>query len=345
MSESQRRPLEASQVKMTKFSFTPARTLGTAALQFFLSISVNALSLYGAHAKQFYHCPQGQIYRVTKKICLPKPSKISSLNGVPEAGGKLAAKKTSGAQNHVGGSASSSSASQISFLDGFPADGRKPATSEASSNPLNQVDHPEYGALPTSLEPPIASGSGGSPLLAHAYGSGFLTLAKAAPWTAAEAKPGGGVPMSKTYGNHEEIRSIQSPNTFALGPGLDELGISVQGTAGAVDLDGPVEQSEAADAPVGVEDGPVSGRSPALNRAAPDRMEPAAGTRPRPQTGAALRDDRQIARTALPAEGKVTHARVIDVSEGTALDPLRDKTYDLNTTKTVPSMKQLSLPN
>jgi UPF0755 protein len=74
-------------------------------------------------------------------------------------------------------------------------------------------------------------------------------------------------------------------------------------------------------------------------------MGPAVGTRPRPQTGAALRDDRQIARTALPAEGKVTHARVIDVSEGTALDPLRDKTYDLNTTKTVPSMKQLSLPN
>jgi len=330
---------------MTKFSFTAARTLGTAALQFFLSISVNALSLYGAHAKQFYHCPQGQLYRVTKKICLPKPSKISSLNGVPAAGGKLVAKKTSGAQNHVGGSASSSSASQISFLDGFPADGRKPATSEASSNPLNQVDHPEYGALPTSLEPPIASGSGGSPLLAHAYGSGFLTLAKAAPWTAAEAKPGGVVPMSKTHGNHEEIRSIQSPNTFALGPGLDELGISVQGTAGAVDLDGPVGQSEAPDASANVADSPISTRSSALRRAAAGQMELAMGIGPQAQTEAALRDDREIASAAPRAYGEVIHPRVIDASEGTALDPLRNKTYDLNTAKVVPSMNQLDLPN
>jgi UPF0755 protein len=73
-------------------------------------------------------------------------------------------------------------------------------------------------------------------------------------------------------------------------------------------------------------------------------MEPAPALSLRQQTGAAPRGD-QIASAAPAPEGRGVHAPVIDVSEGTSLDPLLDKTYDLNTAKTVPSAKQLALPN
>ena len=302
---------------MTNFPFVRTRTLGTAAFQFFLSFSVNALGVYGAHAEQLYHCPRGQIYRVTKKLCVQKSSKVSSLIRLPAAGRKLVAKKGSSAQNNVGGPAGPSSAPRISFLNGFSAVAW-PATSDASSRSQNQLDHPEYGALSTSLEPPVASALDGSPL-ARAYNSKVLGLA------VVEAK------LRKTL--------------VALGPGLDELGISVGETVGPVGLDGPVGQSEAPDATANVAASPISTRSSALRRAAAGQTELAMGIGPQAQTEAALRDDREIASAAPRAYGEVIHPRVIDASEGTALDPLRNKTYDLNTAKVVPSMNQLDLPN
>ena len=38
-------------------------------------------------------------------------------------------------------------------------------------------------------------------------------------------------------------------------------------------------------------------------------------------------------------EGRPVHARAFDASEGTPLDPLRNKTYDLNYAKTVPAIQ------
>ena len=40
-----------------------------------------------------------------------------------------------------------------------------------------------------------------------------------------------------------------------------------------------------------------------------------------------------------PVKAAPVKGRVIDASEGTKLDPLLDKTYDLNTSKTVPILK------
>jgi UPF0755 protein len=38
-------------------------------------------------------------------------------------------------------------------------------------------------------------------------------------------------------------------------------------------------------------------------------------------------------------EGRPAHARAFDASEGTPLDPLRNKTYDLSYAKTVPAIQ------
>jgi UPF0755 protein len=38
-----------------------------------------------------------------------------------------------------------------------------------------------------------------------------------------------------------------------------------------------------------------------------------------------------------PTKPPPDHPKIFDVSEGTALDPLKDKTYDLNSGKTIPT--------
>ena len=127
---------------MTKFSFPASRTLGAAAVKFIISFSVNGVSPYGAQAEPLYHCPHGQIYRVTKNICVPKQSKISSLNAFPAAVGKPAAEEASpDSQNHVNGPASAS-APRTSSVHGSPAAVRKPAMKKASSAAQNHVGGP-----------------------------------------------------------------------------------------------------------------------------------------------------------------------------------------------------------
>jgi UPF0755 protein len=176
-----------------------------------------------------------------------------------------------------------------------------------------------YGALPASMEPPAASSLAAPASFAKAYGSGGLVLAAAAPWTAADVAPRGKAQAKKGDGAPNP-----SPGAIAMGPGLDDLGISVRGGSGAA-LDGPVSESDAPD------------------EAAPASMRPAASS----FASAGQMRAVNVVRSDAPAPGAEApiHARVIDVSEGTALDPLLDKTYDLNYAKTVPSEKQMALPN
>ena len=56
----------------TGFSVPAARKLRGAAVVFFISCSINAVSRYGAQAEPRFHCPDGQIYRVSKHVCAPK---------------------------------------------------------------------------------------------------------------------------------------------------------------------------------------------------------------------------------------------------------------------------------
>jgi UPF0755 protein len=213
-----------------------------------------------------------------------------------------------------------------------PAGGRKGQHGELDGAAPGSI----FGVLPASLEP-LGGGMGKPPSMALAYGSELLTLAEAAPAVGARTKRAADAAKSKTRGGAEGFGSTPL-NRFALGPGLGELGISVRG---AVDLDGPVsDQSDSGDAPATDASAPVAARVAALRRAA-DQLEAAAASERK--FGAA--GEGQVASAAPAIEGRAVHPRVIDVSEGTALDPLRDKTYDLNTAKTVPSPKQMILPN
>ncbi len=156
-----------------------------------------------------------------------------------------------------------------------------------------------YGALP-------AFGAGGDspPLLG--IGSTAATVAAIAPK----------LPSSAAAPNADSVAVVTPPkSTIAVGPGLDDLGISVRGVgsarAAANLLDGPVDQSDA----------PASS-PPQTTPGAP----PGADAVPTPN---AARNATQRAQHRGPS--------VVDVSEGTALDPLRNTTYDLNYAKDVPS--------
>jgi UPF0755 protein len=181
-----------------------------------------------------------------------------------------------------------------------------------------------YGALPTSLEPAAAPSAGMAPSMARAYGSTLPSLANAVPWPT-DAKPGhpGKAPGDKAAASHPPASAL------ALGPGLADLGISLRGVVGPAVIDGPVSDSEAADAT-------AEGAGPRALAAAAPAEQPQAEAEPRAT---------EVASAAPAGEGRAVHARVVDVSEGTPLDPLLDKTYDLNSAKTVPSAKDMALPN
>ena len=130
-------------------------------------------------------------------------------------------------------------------------------------------------------------------------------------------------------------RAPANISAFTFGPGLDELGISIGGgrSPAAATLDGPIGQEDAADAPGYVA---PSGSVGAAQKARATPAEflsagdgspeqtgpPAASLAPRPQN-----------------DGRPVHAGAFDASEGTPLDPLRNKTYDLNYAKTVPAIQ------
>lgn len=157
-----------------------------------------------------------------------------------------------------------------------------------------------YGVLPASLDTTQSA--------THAQPS--RSRAKAASAIAAALRAA----ASKDSGN-EPAANISA---FTLGPGLGELGISIGGASSpaAAALDGPAseENGEADAAEAGVS--PGSGDSP--NQSGGAGAIPA----PPPQT-----------------DGKAVHPRAFDASQGTPLDPLRNKTYDLNYAKTVPALQ------
>ncbi|WP_395664415.1 endolytic transglycosylase MltG [Methylocella sp.] len=159
---------------------------------------------------------------------------------------------------------------------------------------------------------------------------------------------------------------------LALGPGLDELGLTLRGAPAEAVLDGsdeaaPAETLAARDRtapdPFGAARRGVAPASPApADSDAPgvvsDRADPEialnAALAAAPETPAPVEPrSAQTARVepaldlSLPAqaEGGALRPKIYDVSEGTALDPLKDKTYDLNYAKTVPTAKQMMLPN
>ncbi len=134
------------------------------------------------------------------------------------------------------------------------------------------------------------------------------------------------------------MKTTAKISAFTFGPGLDELGISIGGvrSPAAATLDGPIGQEDAADAPGQNITFPASagGRAEQKVRPAGPGLGPG---------GDDLPDESKRAGTS-PApqpqnDGRAVHAGAFDASEGTPLDPLRNKTYDLNYAKTVPPIQ------
>jgi UPF0755 protein len=171
-----------------------------------------------------------------------------------------------------------------------------------------------YGSLPASLDTP-ANAPPAPPSLSKARAVSAIAGAMRAT-------------ASRTTG----AKPAAAISAFTLGPGLDELGISIGGIpspATAV-LDGPIGQEDAADSPGDVISSAPAGavRNP---RAGPAGFLPAGDGSPDQSGGPRASPEPPR------GDGQATHPRAFDASQGTPFDPLRNKTYDLNYAKTVPA--------
>jgi UPF0755 protein len=165
---------------------------------------------------------------------------------------------------------------------------------------------------------------------------GVLQEAAADSLAAAAAHPGEEALAAVTAQVKAPEPSAQKPVApalaYAMSPGLEERGIKIRGVnAGNDILDGPV--------------GDVSGEvDPALIPVSPERraeQRARAAQLGLPMGSDALpKDDMGMG----PPKFPVKHAQMLpggravalDASEGTAIDPLKDKSWDLNSPKTVP---------
>jgi len=150
-----------------------------------------------------------------------------------------------------------------------------------------------------------------------------------------------GAPLASQTSDSKKTASAKPANRFDMGPSFDQLGISVPGPNGgpsAADaLDGPA--SPLKDADLASADTPPPGfpAVPAWRRAAQQAHTAPSGfvsgsDKVAPDPGQFT--SRAIANNQTPG-----HPAIYDASEGTPLDPLLDKSYDLNHPKSVPPLK------
>ena len=119
--------------------------------------------------------------------------------------------------------------------------------------------------------------------------------------------------------------SAAAVNAPAMTASIDTLGFTIRGadvSAASAMLDGPVTP-DPSDSAARSKDAGGHGAKVSLD-ALPG------------QTTGDLFADTGPSGSAPPIKTPPAHPKIFDVSEGTALDPLRDKTYDLNTAKTIP---------
>ncbi len=180
-----------------------------------------------------------------------------------------------------------------------------PGVSAPRPNQRSQASDPIFGDLATGFDATSRSrlASFGDPLNAQvaSVGDAFPSPTKAGP-TKADVKAGAGVKVAK----------VPRVPTLSMRPGLDAIGLSIPGARPSA---------------VGVLDGPVNSVS--------DDPAPSNGTDAVPQAGVAVAQ-MAMAGTRSPPE----HPKIFDASEGTAMDPLRARGYDLNSAKTVPDFSK-----
>ena len=137
--------------------FLSARSLGTSAVTLLVSTSVYGVNVYGTRAEPAYHCSPGQIYRVSKNICVPKQSAMSLQNGSSTGEGKPATEKTSsGLRGSVSGARNAEHAPRISSPSS-PAKVGEPAADVPASS-ARRISSPKE--FPAREEPAADVSSG-----------------------------------------------------------------------------------------------------------------------------------------------------------------------------------------
>jgi UPF0755 protein len=211
-------------------------------------------------------------------------------------------------------------------------------------------DAPVYGSLSTPIEPvpdpaptPVVSLDVRSAAAAIDKVSPKMpelaTLVVAKPLSAEiAAKPVSADVVTKPSSSQMAKAAPVSTNVFTLnlGPGLDELGITVRGIgpgrAAAALLDGPMVGDQAEPQP-----DTTTFAVSAMRRAELREKAAKLGLDRGSDTLPDVIESPNPAKTTQAPPQRVAHAKVIDASEGTSLDPLLDRSYDLNSPKTVPA--------
>jgi UPF0755 protein len=212
-----------------------------------------------------------------------------------------------------------------------------PQTPAGRSNQRGELETPSiYGALPSSFD-----ATDGGQTASLGVGNAGAVMAELAPQlpnaiATAVAKPQRGRHRSETK---------TAASSFALTPSLDQLGITVRGVpdprAASALLDGPVDANQVAAATAAADQAPPPPDPANLAADAADLAFVPGGEAPPGEAAPAAVKPQQPAVRPLQQAGAPVHPAVYDASEGTPLDPLRDKTYDLNYAKTVPSTASL----
>jgi UPF0755 protein len=131
----------------------------------------------------------------------------------------------------------------------------------------------------------------------------------------------------------ETPRSPRPLASFSLGPGLDETYFAAGAGSGGGALDG------ASEPPGSSTTYPVSAHTRAAQKAAAAKYGLDGGVDSVPLDTLESSKNAPMAAAAQGAVAGLGHKHAFDASEGTDLDPLRDKSWDLNSAKVVPAKR------
>jgi len=208
-------------------------------------------------------------------------------------------------------------------------------------------DQPSFGALPNTFRSNILSYA--SPSLTAS--SVQAAVSRVVPLGLAPITQNGLPPMPLMGASNPKkivAHAVRPLGSFSLGQGLDSVALSQPGPNGGASaaalLDGPVPDVTAADvAAASTATFPLSASRRAELKAKAEKLGLAPGSNelppdipPPPVMTSRTASASPAAAQAAAANG---HPFIYDASEGTAIDPLLDKSFDLNHAKTVPAIK------
>jgi UPF0755 protein len=228
------------------------------------------------------------------------------------------------------------------------------ATKERADTPGGDVDRsapqvvpppiPQRGDRRGAVETPSAYGV--LPTRIGTFGTtetlDSTTFSNAPAAANSRAAPPGEEPATRARNSKGRAKGASPVSAFTMGPGLDALGLTIRGVDGESapsSLDGPVGSGETP------EPGPemTTFAVPAERRA---EQKAKSARNSLPVGGDELPRDDEISADARSESAQMSDSlddgatrppRIYDASEGTKLDPLRNRTYDLNHPKTVPT--------